>query len=50
MAIATSKTQFDHYNNNIVPITHSEDFHPLRLSLHEFDKEKPSPSLKDQHF
>ncbi len=49
MAIATSETQLDHYNN-IVPIMHSEDPHPSRLSLHEFDKEKPSPSLKDQHF
>jgi hypothetical protein len=50
MAITTSETQLDHYNKNIVPIMHSEDSHPSRLSLHEFDKEKPSPSLKDQHF
>jgi hypothetical protein len=49
MTIATSETQLDHYNN-IIPIMHSEDSHPSRLSLHEFDKEKPNPSLKDQHF
>ncbi len=50
MVIATSETQLNHYKNNIVPITHSKDSHPSRLSLHEFDKEKSSPSLKDQHF
>lgn len=51
MDTSTSNTQqFSHHNNDTIPITHHEDSHLSELSLHEFDKKKPNPLLKDQHF